>query len=77
MKRICILLILLQITMYFFIEYGRIFIDNERAGIMLLRGGYRSYSIVYSNGLLMSDPTKNLWCLPRFNVCDIRKYLEK
>ena len=52
----------------------RLAINNERVGLILLKGGYRAYWIRYSNGLKypyrrLKD---NLWRFPKFECCDTR-----
>ena len=53
----------------------KLVINNERMGLVFLRGGYHAYWIRYSNGLqcLPNGKFKNLWCRPKFESCDIRK----
>ena len=67
-----IVVIMIIIGGYFFYEDGHIRANNERVGIFFLRGGYRAWWIRYSNGLFMTHPPKNLWCLPKFEHCDVR-----
>ncbi len=76
--RIIIVVVVLVVGIgfgYFIFNQGKIRINNERAGIMLLRGGYRAWWIRYSNGLqcLPGNKYKNLWCRPSFEHCDVRK----
>ncbi len=53
----------------------KVCINNERAGIIFLRRGYRAYWIRYSNGLqcLPNGKYKNLWCRPHFEKCIIER----
>ena len=58
---------------------GKFSSNNERAGFMLLKGGYRAYWIRYSEGC--EYPYRrwrdNLWCWPRFERCDVRKLVKE
>ena len=53
----------------------KIVLNNERIGILILKGGYRAWWIKYSNGLqcLSNGKYKNLWCLPKFEHYNINK----
>lgn len=82
MKKILLGLVLICLTgilgtclIWFFYQDGRIRIDQERTGVILLRGGYRAWWIRYSEGVVMSDPPRVLWCFPRFEHCDVRPFL--
>jgi len=46
-------------------------INNERVGIIFIKPKYHAYWLRYSNGLqcLPNGKYKNLWCLPRFEIC--------
>ncbi len=73
--RYLIILFILFLLLGFIFQEGRICINNERAGFIFLKGGYRAWWIRYSKGLqcLSNNKFKNLWCKPRFEHYDIRK----
>lgn len=75
MMRIIFIIFLILGIIYFLYQDGHIRINNERVGFFLLRRGYRAWWVRYSNGLqcLSNNQYKNLWCLPKFEHCDIRK----
>ena len=70
-------IVLFVIFSFIVLSGGKIAVNNERVGIMLLEGGYRAYWIRYSNGMTWDKEGKliNLWCFPTFEKCDIRKLL--
>lgn len=45
----------------------KIAINNERVGIIFLKGGYKAFWIRYSNGKTITNKGKwkNLWCFPK------------
>jgi hypothetical protein len=60
---------------YLLSQRPKVSLNSQSATLMLLRGGYRSWSISYSEGL-QSQPDgtwKNLWRRPRFHHCDVRR----
>ena len=70
-----LIIIIVLLVPYFIFYQGKIVINNERAGVMFLRGGYKAWWIRYSNGLqcLPDDKYKNLWCKPKFEHVDVRR----
>ncbi len=77
---IIILIILIVFAMaYVYLQKGKVVINNERTGLILLRGGYRAWWIRYSNGLKYPYRTfrDNLWCFPRFEHCDVRLFIKE
>lgn len=70
-----IVFVLIVVTCEFY--QIRIRYDWERCGVIVLRGGYRAWWIRYSEGILMSDPPKVMWCFPRYEHYDVRPFLRK
>lgn len=85
MKRIFIIIFLIGVFALlglfgsFVFKKGRICVNNERAGVVFLRGGYHAYWIRYSYGLKYPYRTfkDNLWCKPRFEHYDVREILKR
>ena len=53
----------------------KVVINKEHIKIILLRGGYRSWTMSYSDGLQFQPDgsLKSLWRRPRFHHVDMRK----
>jgi len=64
---------------YFFNEDGHLVINSEYAKIYYLKGGYRSYTISYSQGHQLQDngTIKNLWSIPTLHYLDTRNFKKK
>ena len=67
---------ILAFVLYFFWQEGKVRVHPEFTGIMLLKGGYRSYGVSVSDGVLMCEPPKRIWTWPRFHHCDVRPLLK-
>ena len=74
----CTITLIILLTGYFIYQEGKFRISNERMGFMLLKNGYRAWWIRYSHGLQYPYRTfrDNLWCMPRYEHVDMRKYLK-
>jgi hypothetical protein len=72
-----ITIIIILSVFYVIGQEGKIQIDPEFTGVMMLEGGYRSWYISISDGVVMSDPPKRIWTWPRFHHCDVRPILNE
>ena len=71
MKVIIAILIILS-AVYFISQDGHVRVNNQRAGFFLLKGGYRSWWISYSDGIMLRDNEQvNLWRWPSFEHVDV------
>lgn len=70
-----IFLLFVAVFIYFKFQDGRIVVNSEHSKVILLKGGYRTWTIQYSHGRqLRPDGTwKNLWHSPYFYYLDVRK----
>ncbi len=53
--KIVIIVLILAIIGSFIYQQGCFRIDNERAGVIFLRGGYRAYWVRYSEGMMWAN----------------------
>ena len=76
---ICVILWLGAFALKFDYEEGHIRINNQRAGVFFLKGGYHAYWINYSHGVqyLPNGKTKNYWHWPTFSRCDLRDLIKQ
>jgi hypothetical protein len=51
---------------------GRLICDWQNTGVLMTKGRYRSYQFTYSDGLLLSNPPRNLWKFPRYSHFDMK-----
>jgi hypothetical protein len=60
---------------YCLTQHPKIAVNSEYAKLMLLRGGYRSWTIYWSDGLRLNPDgtTTNLWRWPTFAHADVRR----
>ena len=54
---------------------GKLHVNSQFVSVTFSRGGYRSYGIVYSDGVTLGEDgkTKNLWHRPQFSHLDLRR----
>jgi len=69
------ILLVICVTAYILTQQPKISVNSECAKFMLLKGGYRSWTVYYSDGLLLNTDgtTTNLWRWPTFAYFDFRK----
>lgn len=72
------LVMVLFLVGYCLTQQPKVSVNSEFAKLMLLRGGYRSWTIYYSDGLVLNPDgtTTNLWRFPHFAHVDVRNYIK-